>query len=258
MSPAPSIIQRGKLSEFIASRFVAKRPLKEGDCIKMFDASFHYVQYVNSSGAYAVPLSSITREIQGHEINFTAGGRTISANSVVEVINPLQMGGSSPEYRRYVKMAAASKRRGTMEDIGGVKLGEFDISDTDFQNVDEESITVAGHTTGKKTKQPKLKDEADMAKKAAKKSAAKKDKAPKTVRRCACGCGGETTGYFVPGHDARLHGWVSKLADGRIDGQGKDAKSGEKIIPSGVLKSLDLVATKEGHRSKNPHFYKEA
>lgn len=43
---------------------------------------------------------------------------------------------------------------------------------------------------------------------------AKAAKAPKTVRKCYCGCGEETTSYFAPGHDARWHGWVKKLASG--------------------------------------------
>lgn len=39
-------------------------------------------------------------------------------------------------------------------------------------------------------------------------------KPPKTVRKCGCGCGEETMSYFAPGHDARYHGWVKKLASG--------------------------------------------
>lgn len=39
-------------------------------------------------------------------------------------------------------------------------------------------------------------------------------KVPKTVRKCYCGCGEETTSFFAPGHDARWHGWVKKLASG--------------------------------------------
>lgn len=45
---------------------------------------------------------------------------------------------------------------------------------------------------------------------------AKSAKPPRTVRKCACGCGEETMSYFAPGHDGRWHGWVAKLADGRL------------------------------------------
>ena len=44
-----------------------------------------------------------------------------------------------------------------------------------------------------------------------------KSKAPKTVRKCGCGCGEETMSYFAPGHDARYHGWVKKLAAGTLE-----------------------------------------
>lgn len=46
---------------------------------------------------------------------------------------------------------------------------------------------------------------------------AKKEKAPKTVRACRCGCGGQTTAYFVPGHDARFKGWLKKIERGEME-----------------------------------------
>jgi hypothetical protein len=68
----------------------------------------------------------------------------------------------------------------------------------------------------------------------------------KTVRACACGCGEETMSYFVPGHDARYKGWIKRLADGRIDASGKDAKTGEKVISAKVLGAMGLKKTKDG------------
>ena len=38
----------------------------------------------------------------------------------------------------------------------------------------------------------------------------------KPTRPCYCGCGGETQGRFVPGHDARFHGWARKIAKGEL------------------------------------------
>lgn len=43
---------------------------------------------------------------------------------------------------------------------------------------------------------------------------------PATVRKCACGCGDETTGFFVPGHDARFKGWLLRIERG--EGQPTD------------------------------------
>lgn len=57
----------------------------------------------------------------------------------------------------------------------------------------------------------------------------KRTRKPKAPKVCACGCGNMTKGgRFVPGHDARLHGWalrverkVCTLEDvAKADGQG--------------------------------------
>lgn len=238
--------------------------LKDGDCIRMFDGTFHFVQYVNSSGAYAVPLATLKRDIKGATIAFTAGGRTISSHAIVEKVNPLLMGGSSPEYGRYVRMARAlGKAKGTVarmgDESGGAGFGSFDTDDIDSADLQAAEIVEAeGQSAGDGTVTPNNKAGKSMAKKAKAATAAKKDKATKTVRKCACGCGGETTGYFVPGHDARFHGWIKKLADGRIDATGKDVKSGEKVIGAAVLKSLTLVKSGDGFKAKTPEYYKEA
>lgn len=41
-------------------------------------------------------------------------------------------------------------------------------------------------------------------------------KAEKTVKPCKCGCGGQTTAFFVPGHDARFKGWLLKVEKGQM------------------------------------------
>jgi len=46
--------------------------------------------------------------------------------------------------------------------------------------------------------------------------AEKSKKATKPTRPCYCGCGGETQSRFVPGHDARFHGWARKIAKGDL------------------------------------------
>ena len=222
----------------------ARRALQAGDCIKMFDGSFHYVQYVNSSGAYAVPLSSVNREIKGQIVGFTAGGRTISVTSAVEVVHPLTMGGNSQEYRRYAIMA---KRSGKGFDVGTAKGTTFDTFD--------DQPLAEGYTADQEEPETVSTNEGmnDMAKKAAKAKAktagkAKTAKAPKEVRKCACECGTDTTGYFAPGHDARMHGWIAKLTDGRIE---------RKDIPTKVANRLALVQTANGWKATKPHFWKE-
>lgn len=225
--------------------------MKTGDCIKMFDGTFHYVQYINTSGAYVVPLAAAVRIISGQAVNFTAGGRTISADSIVEIVDALSaLGGNCDEYRRYVKMVAASrdggmaKRKVNLATADGATFGEFDDSDIEAGTG---NIVGATFATTKEDKDMAKKAAAAKAPKAAQKVA--KVKVPKTVRNCACGCGGQTTSYFAPGHDARVHGWESKLADGRIEP--KDTN------PSWRAKAV-LVQTKTGWKVTKPKFYLDA
>lgn len=69
-----------------------------------------------------------------------------------------------------------------------------------------------------------------------------REKAPRTVRKCFCGCGEETMSYFVPGHDARFNGWMKKIASGKMevdelkksvrDAVGPWKKKGDGMVPS--------------------------
>jgi len=52
---------------------------------------------------------------------------------------------------------------------------------------------------------------------AAARSAKSGTKKAKTVRKCFCGCGEETMGFFAPGHDGRFHGTMKKLERGEIE-----------------------------------------
>lgn len=62
-------------------------------------------------------------------------------------------------------------------------------------------------------------------------------KAEKKVRPCACGCGGQTTGFFVPGHDARFKGWLLKIERGTME---------VKDLPPSVQKSYKWVQKGNG------------
>jgi len=230
-------------------------PLREGDTVRFVDGSVHFIQYINSSGAYAVPLAGMSREINGNTVHFNAGGKTISISSLVEKINPLSLGGNSQEYRRCVKMLEAlreggmAKRRKANLDLGeaaqGTTFDDFDTSEMEM------SDPADGHSAGLDSATPNgTNEDTDMAKKAAKKAAkpARAAKAPKTVRNCACGCGTETTGHFAPGHDARVHGWIAKLADGRIEPKDTNASWRAKA---------GLVKTANGFKVTKPHFYKD-
>lgn len=40
---------------------------------------------------------------------------------------------------------------------------------------------------------------------------------PKMTGECWCGCGGETKGKFVPGHDSKFHSLAKKVARGQAE-----------------------------------------
>lgn len=266
-------------------------PLKAGQVIRTLDGAYHFIQYVNSSGAFAVPLLGSVQDINGKAVHFATKGRAISVHSMVERVAPLSMGGNSVEYKRYVTMSehlggegmAKGKDRGKSKGKGkvaavaqsteteidldlvgtvgtdaemGASFGDFEAAiDMDAEPAggqlaasESETATTPegkGMATATATRSHKANGKAANGKA----KAAKREKVTKTVRKCACACGGETTGHFLPGHDARLHGWIKKLADGRIE---------PKDIPSSVVKHLELQQTKTGYRAMKPHFYKSA
>ena len=73
---------------------------------------------------------------------------------------------------------------------------------------------------------------------AAKAKASARPKTPKTVRSCGCGCGGETMGFFVPGHDARYKGWMKKLGTGELDQAGLKKLMGAKQFGKYTFKKV--------------------
>jgi hypothetical protein len=106
------------------------------------------------------------------------------------------------------------------------------------------------------TARPTTKREESMAKRAAKAAkangkakSAPKVKAEKVMKPCACACGGETASYFCPGHDARMHGWIKKLAEGTIE---------PKDVPKTVVNKLQLTQTSKGYKASKPHFWSDA
>lgn len=82
-------------------------------------------------------------------------------------------------------------------------------------------------------------------------------KRAKAARECECGCKGLTKSRFVPGHDARLGGWVKRCERGLLVQGGdfldqvrwiaENASEGEAAAVRRVLEAKygDLTATEE-------------
>lgn len=62
-------------------------------------------------------------------------------------------------------------------------------------------------------------------------------KPPQTVRSCACGCGDETSSYFVPGHDARFKSFMVKVERGTM---------AVDELPKAVQKAYEFKAKGKG------------
>lgn len=61
-----------------------------------------------------------------------------------------------------------------------------------------------------------------------------RERKPKPVQDCTCGCGGKTTGAWVPGHDARARGWAIRIERGLI--KMKDVPENEQAGAKFMLK----------------------
>lgn len=60
---------------------------------------------------------------------------------------------------------------------------------------------------------------------------------PKTMKDCACGCGGQTGSRFLPGHDSRLRGWAIRLERGIVTKEAFPGTPGELKAALGYLAS---------------------
>lgn len=70
----------------------------------------------------------------------------------------------------------------------------------------------------------------------AKPARVRKEKVAKVPKPCRCGCGGQTTAFFVPGHDARWKGWMKKIELGKMELKDLPAPTQKmyKFTPRGV------------------------
>lgn len=61
---------------------------------------------------------------------------------------------------------------------------------------------------------------------------------PKLLNLCGDGCGAKVARRFAMGHDARFHGWIKRLSDGRMK---------PNDVPASVAKLLTLKKKGEGY-----------
>lgn len=131
-------------------------------------------------------------------------------------------------------------------DSGQVTCKNCLRTETKFKEMEEMSAT---ETQKRGSLKPKVK--------AAKPAAARREKKVIKPHPCGCGCMEvlETAGSFKPGHDSRLHGYIKKMADGRLKlkelpkqvakGMYSGASDNEKGVKP-VTKEADYLAALKG------------
>jgi len=77
---------------------------------------------------------------------------------------------------------------------------------------------------------------------------AKKSAAPAELKPCACGCGGKTAGYFIPGHDSKFKSWLLKLEKGLTALHGAEMAEGQErtALPKKVQEQYKWVKRGDG------------
>lgn len=229
-----------------------------GQIIRMLNGKIYRVESVSSSRAYCIPIHQgkiRTAEVSADTTDpgDVPGAINISPNSYVEVIEADNLeealSGSKPQPAQAAKANPSALNRQGRDAMGSVSSIPVASSRSTVDKNKDRRQSLARKRADKHAGLPGTGATRKLAGAAARAVANKKPKPAKTVRACACGCGTETMSYFAPGHDARMHGLIKKLADGRM--QPKDYQ-----YPS-VIKKLDLVETKTGFKAKNPHFWEE-
>lgn len=123
---------------------------------------------------------------------------------------------------------------------------EFIVSQLEMVLGEAQAISqeVSGHTPPQK-KETEMKNatkpaKAEKAVKEVKPKEVKEKKAPveKVINDCQCGCGGKTGSKFVPGHDARFHGWEKKIARGEMKFSEIPASAAKIMKSAGIVQGV--------------------
>ena len=283
--------------------------LEPGDVVDILGEGHCIIDYVNTTGARAIPLTPVYRTVQAHDSKTGASktvqfkqsrdGFTISSHSAVKLVGRVEGYTSRADRRRdtmgnregALKAAAtraknraaakASAEEATDRLVGKIKAApagpggvtagiETGIvaaaeaaangaspaeaaaagadamaiaasSDPDLISVAPEPGVDLGNNGSQEDTNVARNGKANGKVKANRKAGTARTrtpKAPKELKPCACGCGEQTGGYFVQGHDARFKGRMLKIERG-------EAKKSE-LLPAAVIRKYEWVGTKGG------------
>jgi hypothetical protein len=269
--------------------------LESGDVVDIPGEGRCIIDYVNSTGARAIPLTPVIRTVNAHDaktgeartVTFkqSRDGFTISAHSIVKLVGRVD-GYTSRADRRHGTMgtregalkAAATRARLRAESKANAEAATdrlvnrieaapagpgpskaaiaeavaeetatpsgphpdqaADASDGDLVNVAPEPGVDLGNSDQQETDMRTNGKANGKARSRKASNGAARKATPKELKPCACGCGEQTGGYFVQGHDARFKGWMLKIERG-------EAKKSE-LLPAAIIRKYEWTATRGG------------
>lgn len=157
-----------------------------------------------------------------------------------------------PSWKDYVKGVQNEKpetgSEGDILDQLSNTLGDYEVIESTV-DAPKQKLNPSAKPENKNEKVDKT-----MATKTAKEKPLKKAPEAKEAAPCHCGCKRDTFGKagFAPGHDARVHGWGKKIADGRLKFEEINNSLHEEIKDKGVaaVNWLKAHGVKQGKPAK--------
>lgn len=180
--------------------------LKQG-CLYRYEGRIWRCGLVNVSRARLDPVSGFqaTSPVSGKG-SFTTYGTSVNVGSNSDIPEVAETDLSDGELRRLMRMEEDAMAVAAPP-VGGKTAGKAAAPAATGPSVKEQN----------EARRKKLAEEKEAAKKdrEAKRAADKEAREAAKNKPCKCGCGGTTTGNFVPGHDARFKGWLLQIERGQ-------------------------------------------
>lgn len=237
---------------------LANPALQAGKIIRT-GGKLYRVEYVNFSRAYCIPLSKVAEvDAEDAEESMIAESEGSAKAKQRTVKGAINIGPNSivdswdTESQAVAAMIATSVNKPPFPGAKENKVAavaSIPVSSKSARQADKERLAKAearkranksaGIGTKKGTGALALANR-KLSGAAAKAKANAKPKAPKEMKKCLCGCGEETAGFFCMGHDARFKSWMIKIERGDM---------AVEDLPAVVRKAYEFKKVGKGFRT---------
>lgn len=242
---------------FLSGQATHYPKLKQGTIVKMEDRLW-LVGMVNECRARLDPLTGVAVAMPQSGRTFTSYGNSINvaATALLDVVPADSLDTAAAQRAERVRAIneATNNRASTSvngngstrnnaqqegddmadETNGGGKVAAAPVKAT-------KATKAAKSRAAKLAKRPKNGAIPLGTKKAKGGDKPKREKAVKEERACGCGCGGRTTAWFLPGHDARFKGLMLKVERGE--------KTPDEVFTKAIVSAYKWVKNGDGLRA---------